>query len=220
MKKRLMAILAILFLGSILITQPVLADDVSHLCVVNAQFNCYGARADISTPSSAPSLSPSSCDSCWVQADGPNGNWVSTGWMFANGGPPYSTTNAQPVTEFGINGVDDQLLWGTQAWGSYANYKVTSNGSWWFLYINQILEYRGLTLISAPAQYITVGSEVNNSQTNAIYASFLNVSWLDSLGSWNYFNQNNFQKVTIPSNLYNPYYWVATNDHTYVCEGP
>jgi hypothetical protein len=208
MKKRMLLIFAALVLVCVLLTQPVSADQGPSLFAYNYQTNCYGAKADIYTPSTALSLSDQSAESSWVQADGINGNWVSTGWMFQN-----YWSNAVPFTEFGINGVSDQLQWGTQTWGSSNNYKVTGSGSWWYLYINNILEYEGLTFISAPASHIVVSSEVINSTTDVLNSCFLNVSWLNNLGYWNLFSQNNFY-----SDL--PYHVVHSVDYCFVTNGP
>jgi hypothetical protein len=170
------------------------------------QYPCYGAKADIYTPGSAPYLGPDSTECSWISTSPYGaGYWIQTGWAYSGG-------SATSYTELKINGYYSYDPHGSQSWGTYKNYKIVSNTSnTWYAYIDNYL-YVGVTSASLPyaPTVLQCFSEVLNSSTTTLNTYFNNVQYMDSGSVWHNFDTNYFYQ-DLPYHVGGSYYSYTTN---------
>jgi hypothetical protein len=154
------------------------------------QTSAYGAKADISIPSTAPFIGDGG-QSHWVSTEVTSGSWAQTGWHYNNSTPSY----ARNYTEICLNWVNDQDDWGIQSWGTTNNYRVNRQSTVWMLYIGGVFKYGyGSSYLPTPPCKMMVETEMQdtvptNPDTVDSTTYFNNVQWMNSGGSWSNFSQ-------------------------------
>lgn len=212
MKRILLCSLLVAVIGSVsavVASSPVAAIDRWY--AGNNQTSVYGVKADIYTPSSAPYVGNYYGEASYVSTISYSGRWVQTGWiLWAN------NSSAEPYVEIGTGILSDIYYYGTQAWGSYKNYKVQYEAydDSWNAYIDGSFKagYSGSAIPDAPNAQLTACAEIRGSNTTELNTDFNSVSWRNSSGVWNLFDQNNLWAES-------PYHWQGQVYH-YLVYGP
>lgn len=163
------------------VAQPVLA---GLWYAGNYQTSAYGVRAFISTPGSAPAVYGAGT-SHWVSTPLQYPGWVQTGWQHTS-----QLVVAKPYVEVVVSGQPwYREYYGTQAWGISKQYKLDYASGWWYVYIDGSLKFFTSQTAGAPI-YVYAQSEIQNDSRCVVDTWFSTVQWKNSLGNWNYFNQN------------------------------
>jgi len=183
MKVKLFSAVVLLVAFLVALVQPISA---STWYVYNYRTSSYGVQADISTPNDAPYLGDPDGESNWVSTLGDY--WVQTGWLYYSG-----SQYALPYVEYNTNSDYDLTTYGTQDWYDFKNYKIYYYNGGWLVYIDGEFEI-GIFSNSLPTPPTTLmaSSEVHDSSSTELYTVFQSVKWMNSSGTWNYFDQNNF----------------------------
>ncbi len=169
----------------------------------NARTSSYGARADISTPTSAPYVGTSG-KANWVSGPGPS-YWVQTGWRYYSG-----YTYAKSYYEYNLaSGYHLQEV-SNQSWGVARTYEVSyAGGNMWTVKIAGVTQ-GSWGYLGAPAT-VKAMSE-SHYPTVVLNTLFNNVKYRTAT-TWYYFNQANWDQDS-------PYWVSATYNYRYRTLGP
>lgn len=170
----------------------------------NYRTTAYGARADISTPSSAPFVG-SSGEANYVSTPGPT-YWLQTGWRYYSG---YTT--AKPYYEVSVPNLYELVEYSSQSWGTTINYQLNYAGSgYWTVSIGGVSQ-GSYGPLSGPVSRVYGESETHYS-TVQMNTQFNNVQYRGA-SSWYYFDQSNWFTNS-------PYYLTITSTYKYKTLGP
>jgi hypothetical protein len=187
--------LLLTLLSLIIISLPILsfsssvaADDIERWYARNARTSCYGVKADISANTYTPGLSVNTGLSSWVSTLNYNNCWVQTGWHYN-----YGMNYAYSYTEFRLGAITIQQDISIHSWSSYKNYKVSYDSPYWKCYINNTLYLyvSGGGYLPTPPTTLLASAEIKGSSGITMDSAFSSVQYMNSLGSWNNFDQNN-----------------------------
>jgi hypothetical protein len=203
----------LLFTTLILVLLMAMAEPVAASWYAgNTRTSTYGVKANIATPGSAPNPAVGQGTSSWVSTNPyPNPGFVQTGWMHA---PNYGYTSATPYGEYKTDGgFYRQYHYGTQAWGTSKNYKL-SFGAWgWYVYIDNDLKFVVGGFAYPPITALAL-SEVHDSQSNVLNTWFSTVQWRNNGGTWANFDQDYWVDTQYPYTVDKYTYYL------YRCYGP
>lgn len=170
----------------------------------NLRSSMYGGKANIKTPTSAPTMYGGT-ESSWVAAAG--GYWAQTGWLYAAG-----WSGAKRYRE-GLTGAGYTLIqYADHSWNTTINYKVergTVDVNYWYTSDQDGNAWGwNLGLISHEIQ---VFLEVQGDSNNQANTQFSNVQSRTSGGIWQNFSQANWTQ-DIPygvNSTANPSNWTS-----------
>lgn len=199
MKRRLVTILILALVIALAVAASALASSYAG----NLRTSAYGARADISTPASAPYVSFSG-ESNWVT--GPASTyWVQAGWRYYNGYSyarsyyEYNTASGYYLQEVS-----------NQGWGTTRTYEVSYAGSnLWTVKIGGVTQ-GSWGYMGAPAEVQALSE--SHYPTVVLNTQFNNVKYRSST-TWYNFNQANYIQDS-------PYWLSITYPYRYKSQGP
>ena len=177
--------------------------------VGNDRTNAYGVKANITVPTTTPTLY-SGLIAAWVATANYNNNWVETGWAIVYGYAPWSFVEIQQQ-----GGQRHDVYWRSQlSYGNDSIYQVSYSSTYWNCYINGVLEayFSGGGLPNPPTR-VRAWAEVQGSSSNQLSTIVYNVYWKNSSGTWYLFNQSQWHQD-------NPYKLVKYQYYYYYCYGP